>query len=115
MVEVINYEKVNKGKTVGYVDIKLTINKPTTLILRRIRQIESNGKKWLAMPNFTQESSLNGELSNKYIKYYEFEIEDYNIKLLSGLKEKIAEFIEKNLSNESFSAITPENDNYIPF
>lgn len=96
MVEVINYEPVNKNKTIGYVDIIVPILKPTTLLFRRIAHLQSGDKKWFNFPSFQKEN--NG--TSTYTKYYQFQEESYNPKLLSSLKEKVEEFCQKHGINE---------------
>ncbi len=96
MVEILNYEKVNRNKTIGYVDIKVPILKPTTLIFRKIAHLQSGDKKWFNFPSFQKEQ--NGAVT--YTKYYQFEAQEYNPKLLSRLQDKVAEFCEKHGINE---------------
>ncbi len=57
----------------------------------------------------------NGTLT--YTKYYQFEEESYNPKLLSILKEKVAEFCEKHGINEVQEMINQmkKQEEEIPF
>ncbi len=116
MVEILHYEKVtNKNKTIGYVDIKLQILKPTTIILRKVSHVQSGEKKWFNMAAFPREASNKLE----YFKYFQFEEDEYNKKLLSSLQLKVDEFCKKhNLYQEQEtlgfpSFIATEED--IPF
>ena len=46
MVEVIYYEQANKNKTIGHVDIRVPILKPTVIILRKLAHVQSGDNKW---------------------------------------------------------------------
>jgi hypothetical protein len=111
MIEILHYEKANKNKAIGYLDIKITIQKPTTFILRKIAHLESGSKKWFSFPSLQREK--NGEAS--YPKYYQFETDIYNSKLLEALHEKVKEYCEKNnLSGDQDIVFAVDNGD-IPF
>jgi len=91
MVEVIHYETSSKNKTIGHVDIKIPILKPTVLILRRIAHLQSGDKKWFNYPSFQREK----DGFTNYTKYYQFETDIHNAKLLECLHEKVIAFCKE--------------------
>lgn len=113
MVEIIHYEQANKNKTIGFVDIKVPIVKPTTLIFRKIAHLQSGEKKWFNFPSFSRD--IQG--STNYFKYFQFEIDGYNAKLMESLPEKVKEYciahgiIDENQINFNMFADNEE----IPF
>jgi len=92
MVEIIHYETSSKNKTIGHVDIKIPILKPTVLILRRIAHLQSGEKKWFNYPSFQREK----DGFTNYIKYYQFETDIHNAKLLECLHEKVNAYCKQN-------------------
>lgn len=91
MIEVIHYEKANKGSVIGYVDIK--INSMHNLIIRRINHIHSNGRSWFNLPSFLREK---GDGKPDYLRYCEFESNIHTGQLLDKLSELVKEYCERN-------------------
>jgi len=93
MVQILHYEKANKNKTIGYVDILVPILKPTTMIFRKIAHVQSGDRRWFTLPAFSRD---NVDGTQNYIKYCQFEIEAYNNQLLESMAEDVKKFCEKN-------------------
>lgn len=87
-MEVLHYERVNKNKIIGYVDIKFTVQ-GVSFILRKIAHFQSGDRKWFNLATFMRE----GE-ENNYLRFFQFETEVYNNQLLEALAEKVKEFCE---------------------
>ncbi len=113
MVEIIHYEKSSKNKTIGYVDLKIPILKPTTIILRKVCHLANDNKKWFSCPAFARETHG----TTNYFKYFQFETEIYNTKLLESLHDRVKEFCKVHGINEEpqlgFDAF--EKEEVIPF
>lgn len=115
MVEILHYENANKNKTIGYVDIRVPIAKPTVLIFRKIAHLQSGDRRWFNLPSFSRD--LESGAPN-YHRYCEFETQVNNMSLLEGLTDKVKEFCKKNgieavqpLDFDTF----PENLEELPF
>ena len=115
MIEVINYEKANKNKVIGYVDIKL----PNwgNMIIRRIAHIQGDdGSRWFNLPSFPREK---GDGTQQYFKYWEFEQGTHNGQLLDQLKEAVKKYCLENKIAEvqplNFSAPPFDMSEELPF
>lgn len=97
MIEITNYEVVEKNKVIGYADVKMTISKPTTIILRRISHLSNNGKKWVNLPCFSKPNDKGGL---DFHRYMEFSDESLNKKLIEMLSEEIKKYMELNNIDE---------------
>ena len=97
MIEIINYEKAEKNKVIGYVDVKVTISKPTTFILRKIAHLESQDKKWMNFPSYPKEQ-VDG--TPKYYRYAEFNEQALNTSFLNLLAEELKKYLEKEKVEE---------------
>lgn len=97
MIEILNYEPVQNKKVTGYVDVKVTINKPTTLVFRKIAQLDSNGKKWLNFPSFSREMP---DGTQKFSRYTEFLDQTHTGKFLQVVGQELEKYLEKNKSNK---------------
>ncbi len=97
MIEILNYEKAEKNKVIGYVDIKVTINKPTTFILRKIAHLASQEKKWMNYPSYPKEQ-MDG--SQKYFRYAEFADQSLNTNFLNLLSDEVKKYLEKEQQSE---------------
>lgn len=87
MIEVIHYERANKGKVIGYVDILLPAWK---MIIRKIAHIEGeNGSRWFKLPSF-QRQRTHG--SHEYLNFWQFETEVHNSQLLNHLADRVKEY-----------------------
>lgn len=93
MVEVIHYETANKNKTIGYVDIRVPILKPTVLIVRKIAHVQSGDRRWFNLASFSRD---NADGTPNYLKFCEFETQVYNGQLLEAMNEKVKEYCRKN-------------------
>ena len=107
MVEVLYYEAANKNKTIGYVDVRVPILKPTVLIFRRISHIQSGDRRWFNLSTFSRD---NPDGSPNYLKFCEFETQAYNSQLLESLSEKVKEYCAMNGIKE----LEPMNFNDFP-
>jgi hypothetical protein len=114
MVEVIHYETANKNKTIGYVDIRVPIMKPTVLVLRKIAHVQSGDRRWFNYPSFSRE--INGQPS--FFKFFEFETQIYNGQLLESLSDNVKDYCKRNgiegLEPMNFDTF-PESTNELPF
>jgi len=84
---------VNKNKTIGYVDIRVPVLKPTILIFRKIAHVQSGDRRWFNLPTFSREKQDNAQ---DYLRFCQFETEVFNGQLLDCLGERVKEFCEKN-------------------
>lgn len=91
MIEVIYYERVNRNKTIGLVDIK--IPKWNNMIIRKIAHMQSGDRKWFNLPTF-QRTKLDSSV--EYLKYWQFELEVHNGQLLEELPQKVKDYCEKH-------------------
>lgn len=87
-MEILHYEKANHNKTIGYVDVRVPILKPTIIIFRKIAHVQSGERRWFNLSSFGREK--NG-ITN-YFKHAEFETQVYNTQLLESMGEKVKEF-----------------------
>ena len=92
MIEILHYERANKNKIIGYVDVKIIIN-GLSFILRKLSHMQSGDKRWFNFPSFARKKQ-NGE--NEYLRFWQLEIEVYNNQILEKLSEKVKEYCEKN-------------------
>lgn len=92
MVEVIYYEQANKNKTIGYVDVRVPILKPTVMIFRKIAHVQSGDRRWFNLSSFGRDKF--GE--KNYFKHAEFETQIYNTQLMEALNTKVKEFCDRN-------------------
>jgi hypothetical protein len=117
MVEVLYYEQANKNKTIGYVDIRIPILKPTVIVLRKVSHVQSGDRKWFNYPSFSRDHA---DGTPNYLKFFEFETQVYNAELLEGLNKKVDEFCQKNgiksIEPMGFDTFPePANDSELPF
>lgn len=115
MVEVIHYEKANKNKTVGYVDLRIPILKPTVLILRRLPHTCSGDKQWFNLASFSRQ---NADGTQTYLKFAEFENQIFNSHMMEGLHAKVEAYCKthpvKEVERMDFGSF-PEISNELPF
>lgn len=100
MIEILNYEAVNKNKIIGYVDILIPEMPMPRTIIRRVPHFQSGENRWFSLPTFTREK-LDG--THEYLRYWQFEIEIYNSQLLGSLSEQVKEFCK----NKNIKEIEP--------
>ncbi len=89
MIEVINYQRENRNKVIGYVDIKLW----DKIVVRRIAHLQSGDRRWFNLATFPRKKE---DGTSDYKKYFEFSTEVHNSQLLDSLSEKVKEFCEKH-------------------
>ncbi len=92
MVEIIRYESANKNKTIGFVEVRVPIVKPTVIVLRKISHLQSGDRRWFNLPSFSRE---NPDGTIAYFKYFEFETQVYNGQLLEALNQKVREYCKE--------------------
>jgi hypothetical protein len=97
MVEILHYERANRNKVIGYLDILVPINTPTNLIFRKIAHIQSGDRKWFNLPTF---SRVKYDGTSDYLKYVQFQTEVYNGQLMESLSEKVKQFCEQQSIEE---------------
>lgn len=105
-IEVINYEKANKNKVIGYVDIEIP---KWGMVIRRIAHLQSGDKKWFNLPCFPR-SQADG--TQKYFRYWELKLEAHNGDLMAQLSDKVKEYCEKNKIDQQESVSFEEE---LPF
>lgn len=118
MVEVIYYEQVNKNKTIGYVDVRVPILKPTVMIFRKIAHIQSADRKWFNLSSFSRDK----EGEPIYLRYAEFETQRYNTQILEVINTKVKEFFNKKeiqkmepMNFDQFPQLVPSSMDELPF
>lgn len=115
MIEILNYEPVQKKSIIGFVDIKLP--KWNNLIIRRIMHIQGqDGKKWFKFPSFSKEKP---DGTKEYFCYFEFELNAHSNHILGLLSEPVKKFCLENKIAEisDISEFVPPNfeDGELPF
>jgi hypothetical protein len=95
MIEVLHYERINKNKIIGYVDVKFP--KWNNMIIRKIAHLESEGKRWFNLPSFPRQKA-DGTL--EYLRYWQFELDVHTAQLLEKLSDKVKEYCLKNKIQE---------------
>jgi hypothetical protein len=88
MIEILNYERANKNKLIGYVDIHLP---KWGMIFRRIAHFKDGQKSWFRLPSFIKE----GDSQKEYPAYWEFKTQMHNSQLLEALHEPVKAYCEK--------------------
>lgn len=89
MIEILNYEQVNKNKVIGYVDILIPPMQVPKMIVRRIAHLQSGDKKWFNLPTFSKEKP---DGTAQYYRYWQFELDAHNGQILESLGDKVKEF-----------------------
>lgn len=116
MVEVIYYEQANKNKTIGYVDVRVPILKPTVIIFRKIAHVQSGDRRWFNLSTFSRD---NPDGSPNYLKHAEFETQVYNNQLLEAMSEKVKEYCRQHGVEEvqpmNFDSFPMPDDSQLPF
>jgi len=116
MVKIIHYERANKNKTIGYVDVMVPIIKPTVIFVRKIAHVQSGDKRWFNLSSFQREY---GDAPPSYHKHFEFETQVHNTMLLESLSEKVREYCAKNGMEEvetmDFNTFPSIDENDLPF
>lgn len=101
MIEIINYERVNDGKKIGYVDIYLPKRKE---YISRIAHFQSGDRRWFNLPCYQKKFS---DGTVKYYPIWRMDPDTHNNDLLEALSDpvkiyclehKIAEIEPLNLS-----------------
>lgn len=114
MIEILNYERANKNKVIGYLDVKVNLN-GLAMIIRRISHLQSGDRKWFNLPTYSKDKP---DGSRQYFKYWQFETEAHNGQFLETLTEKVKEFCQKNNIEEiaplNFDIQTTKNEE-LPF
>jgi hypothetical protein len=92
MIEILAYEKANKNKVIGYVDIKIIVS-GLSMIIRKIAHFQNGSQEWFSLPVFSK-----GEFGQplNYFKYWQFETEAHNNQLLESIRDKVKDFCQKN-------------------
>lgn len=93
MIEILHYEQTIKNKLIGYVDLKITIQKPTTIILRKLAHLSNDGKKWINFPSFPRQ---NDDGSQRYFRYAEFNETNLNTKFQELVMQAVTKYLEEN-------------------
>ena len=90
MIEILRYERANKNKIIGYVDIKIP---KWGMIIRKIAHFQSGDKRWFNLPTFFRE---NKDGSPNYLRYWELEQQAHNGQLLESLHDKVKQYCLEN-------------------
>lgn len=110
MIEIINYERVNKNKIIGYVDIKLP---KINLVIRRIAHLQNGDKTWFNFPNFKKEKS---DGTFQYIPYCQFEQTAHNTQLFDHISTLVKKYCEENkIENPKPFDLEEFTENDLPF
>jgi hypothetical protein len=105
MVEIIHFEKADKKSVKGYLDIKVPIVKPATLIIRKVGYLNNGNKKWFSLPSFTRNPQTE---KPQYERYFEFDTPAFNNHLLDALHDKLKEYWAAH-------GITETQNNFVGF
>ena len=89
MIEVIHYERANKNKIIGYVDIR--IPKWNNMVIRKIAHLQSGDKRWFNLPTFQR---IKKDQTVEYLKYWQFDSELHNFQIMECLPEKVKEYCQ---------------------
>jgi hypothetical protein len=111
MVEIIRYEKADKAKVKGYVDVRVPIVKPAILVIRKIAYINNGNKKFFNLPSFTRDAN---QAKPKYERYFEFETPTFNSHLLDSLHESIKEYFQQHNICEDQPNFAPIEEDFGP-
>jgi hypothetical protein len=116
MIEILRYETANKGKVIGYVDIKFALGEHK-MIIRKIAHLQNGDRKWFNLPTFTRDR-VDG--SKQYFKYWQFEIEVTNGQLMEKLPELVNKFceeqgIKQNVPISPFESGSKMENDDLPF
>jgi hypothetical protein len=90
MIEILNYEKANKNKIIGYVDVRVP---KLGMVIRKIAHLQSDQKKWFNFPTFSKEQP-DGKV--RYSSYCQFDLEAHNSQFFEILSEKVKEYCAKH-------------------
>ncbi len=90
MIEVLHYERANKNKTIGYVDIKLP---KVGIIIRKIAHLQDGDKKWFNLPSLMRDRP---DGSKDYPYYFEFTTNLHNSQLLDLLHDPVKQYCMKH-------------------
>lgn len=101
-MEILAYEYPDPtkppSKVIGYVDLKVRIEKPVDLIFRKIAHLSNEGKSWL---NFASFPRLSSDGFQKYLRYAEFAEAQYNTKLLEKAIDGVKKYLEEVKPHQS--------------
>lgn len=89
MIEITNYEPVEKGHTTGILDIYL---KKMDMHMRGIRVVEKEGSRWFNPPVRCEELP-SGE--KKWIPYFEFESIDTKKRFNESLEKSFDQYVQQ--------------------
>lgn len=110
MIEILNYEKANKNKIIGYVDIRIP---KSGMIIRKIAHLQSDQKKWFNFPTFSKDQP---DGKAKYYPYVQFELEAHNGQFFEILAEKVKEFcVKHDIKEPQPLDLTGTYDGDLPF
>ena len=113
MIEILKYEKADKNKIIGYVDVKVSVTKPTEFIFRRIAHLSSNDKKWLNYPSYPKQMD---DGKPQYLRYAEFQEDTLNKKFFELLAVELKSYLEKYpVQAEKDNFVCPVNEWELPF
>lgn len=94
-IQILNYEKVNKNKVIGYVDIRIP---KWGVTLRRIAHLQSGDKSWFNFPMFSQEQA-NDKL--KFTPYISFDQPMHSSEFFKTISDLVDDFLSKGPISET--------------
>jgi len=110
MIEIINYERVNDGKKIGYVDIYLPKRKE---FLSRIVHLQSGDRRWFNLPCYSKEGA-DGKV--KYFPIWRMDPDIHNGQLLEAIVEPVKRFCqERNIADIEPLNLEASFDGDLPF
>jgi hypothetical protein len=92
MIKVLHYERVNKNKVIGYLDIEVIIG-GISHIFRKINHIQQGNKRWFNYPTFRRPTQ--GE-ETEYLPFHEFGVKIHNTQLLDALHDVVEKYCLEN-------------------
>jgi hypothetical protein len=110
VIEIINYERINDGKKIGYVDIYLPKRKE---FISHILHLQSGERKWFALPSYAKQMP---DGKYKYFPFWKLENELHNQQLLEALSDPVKKYCAaKGIKDVEQLNLNFEIDEQIPF
>ncbi|SRR6185503_1787036 len=90
MIQVVNYERVNEGSKIGYVDIYLPKRKE---YISHIVHFQKGDRKWFGFPCYAK---VMADGTKKYFPYWRLDPDLHNGQLLEALAEPVKQYCLKH-------------------
>lgn len=87
MIEVLSYERAEKNKLIGYVDVKIP---KAGLLIRRIAHFKNGEREWFSFPAYSIPKAEGGY---NFIPYIQYESEVHKNEFFKQLSIKVKEHL----------------------